>query len=127
MISRVEKREYRILTVYILIRTLNSSGELVPDPECKNPPEAPDSNCTNSELERDSAECMNSSSLEDPPRESDDTVGVAVGAAVAIVIIVNPRRACAARVTVVGLCVCLSVCLSVCRRLFSHYRLRGGL
>ena len=23
--------------------------------------------------------------------------------------------------------VCLSVCLSVCRRLFSHYRLRGGL
>ena len=89
MISRVEKREYRILTVYILIRTLNSSGELVPDPECKNPPEAPDSNCTNSELERDPAECMNSSSLEDPPRESDDTVGVAVGAAVAIVIIVT--------------------------------------
>ena len=32
-------------------------------------------------------------------------------------------RACAARVTVVGLC----VCLFVCRRLFSHYRLRGGL
>ena len=27
--------------------------------------------------------------------------------------IINPRRACAARVTVVGLCVCLSVCLSV--------------
>ena len=25
----------------------------------------------------------------------------------------NPRRACAARVTVVGLCVCLSVCLFV--------------
>ena len=25
--------------------------------------------------------------------------------------IINPRRACAARVTVVGLCVCLSVCL----------------
>ena len=33
-----------------------------------------------------------------------------------------PRRA-RARVTVVG----LSVCLSVCRRLFWHYRLRGGL
>ena len=33
---------------------------------------------------------------------------------------INPRRACAARVTVV-------VCLFVCRRLFSHYRLRGGL
>ena len=41
--------------------------------------------------------------------------------------LINPRRACAARVTVVGLCVCLSVCLFVCRRLFSHYRLRGGL
>ena len=48
-----------------------------------------------------------------------------------ILVFINPRRACAARVTVVGLCVCLSfclsVCLSVCRRLFSHYRLRGGL
>ena len=28
-------------------------------------------------------------------------------------LIVNPRRACAARVTVVGLSVCLSVCVSV--------------
>ena len=27
--------------------------------------------------------------------------------------LINPRRACAARVTVLGLCVCLSVCLSV--------------
>ena len=27
---------------------------------------------------------------------------------------INPRRACAARVTVVGLCVCLFVCLFVC-------------
>ena len=27
--------------------------------------------------------------------------------------IINPRRACAARVTVVVLCVCLSVCLSI--------------
>ena len=27
--------------------------------------------------------------------------------------VINPRRACAARVTVVGLCVCLFVCLSV--------------
>ena len=36
--------------------------------------------------------------------------------------IINPRRACAARVTVVVLCVCLSVCL----RLFSDYGLRGG-
>ena len=37
--------------------------------------------------------------------------------------VVNPRRACAVRVTVVILC----VCLSVCQYLFSHYRLRGGL
>ena len=29
-------------------------------------------------------------------------------------IIINPRRACAAWVTVLGLCVCLFVCLSVC-------------
>ena len=29
------------------------------------------------------------------------------------VLIINPRRACAARVTVVVLCVCLSVCLFV--------------
>ena len=29
-------------------------------------------------------------------------------------ILVNPWRACAARVTVLALCVCLSVCLSVC-------------
>ena len=28
--------------------------------------------------------------------------------------IINPRRACAARVTVVGLCACVCVCLSVC-------------
>ena len=27
--------------------------------------------------------------------------------------LINPRRACAARVTVLALCVCLSVCLSV--------------
>ena len=50
---------------------------------------------------------------------------------VLVVTVVNPRRACAARVTVVVLCVCLSVCLSVCLfvcpRLFSDYRLRGGL
>ena len=40
---------------------------------------------------------------------------------------INPRRACAARVTVVVLCVCPSVCLFVYPRLFSDYRLRGGL
>ena len=38
-------------------------------------------------------------------------------------VLVNPRRACAARVTSSW----YMVCLSVCRRLFSHYRLRGGL
>ena len=27
--------------------------------------------------------------------------------------VINPRRACAARVTVLGLCVCLSVCLGL--------------
>ena len=37
--------------------------------------------------------------------------------------IINPRRACTARVTVVILC----VSLSVCHPLLSHYRLRGGL
>ena len=41
-------------------------------------------------------------------------------------LVVNPRRACAARVTVVVLSFCLSVCLSVCPREFSHYRLQGG-
>ena len=40
-----------------------------------------------------------------------------------LVLFINPRRACAARVTVLGLCVCLSVCLSVCQQLFWHYRL----
>ena len=37
--------------------------------------------------------------------------------------VINPWRACAATVTVVGLSVSLSVCLPVCLRLFSHYRL----
>ena len=65
---------------------MNSSGELVPDPDqCMNPPEVPDSNCSNSELEPD-LECMNSTSAE----ESDGiSVGVAMGAAVAIVVVVT--------------------------------------
>ena len=37
--------------------------------------------------------------------------------------VVNPRRACAARVTVLG----PSVCQSVCPRLFSHCRQRRGI
>ena len=69
-----------------------SNSELVPDPACMNPPEVidpPDSNCSNSELEPD-LECMNSTSAEDPSRESDSiSVGVAVGAAVAIVVVVT--------------------------------------
>ena len=35
-------------------------------------------------------------------------------------VLINPRRACTAGVTLLGLSVCLSV------QLFSHYRLRGG-
>ena len=41
--------------------------------------------------------------------------------------IINPRCACAARVTVLGPSVCLSVCQSVCPRLFSHCRQRRGI
>ena len=38
---------------------------------------------------------------------------------------INPRRACAASVTVFGLCVCVCVCVCVCA-LFSHLaQLRG--
>ena len=40
--------------------------------------------------------------------------------------IFNPRSACAARVTVLGLCVCLFVCLSVCYHVFCHYAQRDG-
>ena len=42
---------------------------------------------------------------------------------------INPRRACAVRVTILGLCVCVCVCVcvSVCLRLFSHYRQRSGI
>ena len=38
--------------------------------------------------------------------------------------VINPRRACAARVTVVGLSVCLSVCLSVSQHLTSGASVR---
>ena len=34
--------------------------------------------------------------------------------------LINPRRACAARVTVVVLCVCVCVCLSVCLSVCYH-------
>ena len=44
--------------------------------------------------------------------------------------LINPRRACAARVTVLGLSFCLSVCLSVRPsvryHLFWHYAQQGG-
>ena len=39
--------------------------------------------------------------------------------------IFNPRRACAARVTVLGLCVCLSVCLFVCLSVDDYSRTTG--
>ena len=39
--------------------------------------------------------------------------------------IINPRRACAARVTVVGLCVSLSVCLFVCLFVDDYSRTTG--
>ena len=34
--------------------------------------------------------------------------------------VINPRRACAARVTVLGLCVCVCVCVSVTQHLTFH-------
>ena len=40
-------------------------------------------------------------------------------------VIINPRRACAARVTVVVLCVCVSVCLSVCLFVHDYSRTTG--
>ena len=39
--------------------------------------------------------------------------------------VINPRRACAARVTVVVLCVCLSICLSVCLFVSDYSRTTG--
>ena len=41
------------------------------------------------------------------------------------VTVINPRRACAARVTVVVLCVCLFVCLSVCLFVSIYSRTTG--
>ena len=40
--------------------------------------------------------------------------------------IINPRRACVARVTVLGLSFRLSVCLSVCYHVFSRYAQQDG-
>ena len=40
--------------------------------------------------------------------------------------LINHRRACAARVTVLGESVCLSVCLSVCHREIWQHREQGG-
>ena len=39
--------------------------------------------------------------------------------------IFNPRRACAARVTVLGLCVCLCVCVSVTQHLTLYVIIRA--
>ena len=38
---------------------------------------------------------------------------------------VNPRCACVARVTVLGLCVCVSVCVSVTQHLTFHVFIRA--
>ena len=38
---------------------------------------------------------------------------------------INPRRACASRVTVLGLCVCVSVCVSVTQHLTLHVFIRA--
>ena len=43
-----------------------------------------------------------------------------------LVDVINPRRACAARVTVVVLSFCLSVCLSVCFHVFCRYEQQDG-
>ena len=43
------------------------------------------------------------------------TVWVSMGG-----LIINPRRVCAARVTVLGLCVCVCVCVSVTQHLTFH-------
>ena len=40
--------------------------------------------------------------------------------------IINPRRACAARVTVVVLCVCMCVCVYVCMYRVSFRKLDKG-
>jgi len=40
-------------------------------------------------------------------------------------VLINPRRACAARVTVLGLCVCVSVCLCVCVSVSTYSRPTG--
>ena len=37
---------------------------------------------------------------------------------------INPRRACTARVTVLGLCVCVCVCVSVTQHLTFHVIIR---
>ena len=44
---------------------------------------------------------------------------------VAIPHFINPRRACAARVTVVGLCVCVCVCVSVTQHLTLNALIRA--
>ena len=41
--------------------------------------------------------------------------------------VINPRRACAARVTVVVVSVCLCVCVCVCLSAKSHFTLEASL
>ena len=49
------------------------------------------------------------------------------GSVWSLLMVINPRRACTVRVTVVVSCVCLSVCVCVCPLpLFCHHRLQGA-
>ena len=44
---------------------------------------------------------------------------------VCALILINPRHTCTARVTVLGLCVCVSVCVSVTQHLTFHVFIRA--
>ena len=67
--------------------------------------------------------CKGSSSL--VPRRSVGGKGTPSTTCMRMHVIINPRRACAARVTVVVcVCVCLSVCLSVKSKLTSGASVR---
>ena len=43
-----------------------------------------------------------------------------------MLVVINPRRTCAARVTVLGLCVCLCVCVCVCVCFYAYFSAMGN-
>ena len=43
-----------------------------------------------------------------------------------MLVVINPRRACAARVTVLGLCACLCVCVCVCVCVYAYFSAMGN-